>query len=83
MHYLAQELTLRDIELLLKAYRQAVQRKQRQFLKGMYSGVVDDAPEGDLVGRFSHCTCGNLRLADVRLVLEDLKTDNSARTQGK
>ncbi|KAL3155648.1 hypothetical protein ABBQ32_012681 [Trebouxia sp. C0010 RCD-2024] len=77
-----EELTLHDIDLLLKAYRQIAQLKQKQFLKEVYSGALG-VISADLGGRFSHYTYGSLRLADVKLVLEDLINEKSARIQGR
>lgn len=82
MNLLLQELTLHDIDLLLKAYRQIAQLKQKQFLKEVYSGALG-VISADLGGRFSHYTYGSLRLADVKLVLEDLINEKSARIQGR
>lgn len=72
LEQLLQELTLHDIDLLLKAYRRAAQLKQKEFLEQVYSGTLDIAST-DLVGRFSHYTYGSLRLADAKLLLEDFQ----------
>ena len=68
-----QELTLRDSETLLKAYKQAARHEPLQKEWWASTNAVDGDILSKMPGRFSHCSFGSLRVADVELVLHDIR----------
>lgn len=73
---LLQELTVSDIALLLRVYKQAAHLKQKEIVEMVQSTAFGDT-FSEPFGRFSHCSSGSLTLADVKQVLQDLQQRSS------
>ncbi|DBA80892.1 hypothetical protein WJX77_007438 [Trebouxia sp. C0004] len=72
-----EELTLRDIDPLLVAYKQMAASKESEHLKSLHCNSPGDAKQL-LPGRFAHCSSSSLTLNNVSSILTEYQQHSSA-----
>jgi len=69
-----QELTLRNIDSLLVAYKQSAAAKQSEHLRHYWSHAADGVDKA-LLGCFSHCSSRSLTLENVKSLLNEYQRE--------